>query len=400
MTNSDAEPDQPPSPVDAGTVDAYGGYGPPPDDGVPRDAGYLEPNIAGPGYQYVNPQADLDASLEIMGAELKLALSLAGVALSFVDGVAEIQEVVAVGEAAVGYDLTGKKLSTSERALTLALATVGQVADSMIEASKVAKGVAEADQAAEAAVEAARLADGVRAGAIAAGDAAKAPSATLAWYDKLDEAGNALAAAAATATAAKDASHGAYMLKATKELVERLEDAKTIIEATQEFALSIPSDSQHNEGSAAQGDADAGLVSRPGDEAGVSGGSVAQDAYLGVGLVDQHGQGGADAVDPHGGVGLVDYGGPEGDGGVSGGSVAQDAYLGVGLVDQHGQGGADASPVDPHGGVGLVDYGGPDGDGGLPANALQPSMDQGLVDPAHQLDHHGADDTPDPGNLP
>ena len=351
MTNSDAEPDQPPSPVDAGTVDAYGGYGPPPDDGVPRDAGYLEPNIAGPGYQYVNPQADLDASLEIMGAELKLALSLAGVALSFVDGVAEIQEVVAVGEAAVGYDLTGKKLSTSERALTLALATVGQVADSMIEASKVAKGVAEADQAAEAAVEAARLADGVRAGAIAAGDAAKAPSATLAWYDKLDEAGNALAAAAATATAAKDASHGAYMLKATKELVERLEDAKTIIEATQEFALSIPSDSQHNEGSAAQGDADAGLVSRPGDEAGVSGGSVAQDAYLGVGLVDQHGQGGADAVDPHGGVGLVDYGGP-------------------------------------------------DGDGGLPANALQPSMDQGLVDPAHQLDHHGADDTPDPGNLP
>ena len=208
---------------DAGVT--YDGYGPPPEDGSPHDAGYLIPLPGGPGYQYIDPTQGAHAGL-----------ALASAALNFVPILGTIKGVI---EAVTGEDLlTRDELGYIERTLNLlpVLAAAGEFAAAR---AALQAGVrATADVAATLAMEA-RAADVTRRAALVAKDGAAASTATLEMLDKLDEAAVALAKAEDAASEGARLGAQGIALKGIAEAADNLVDAKDLAVATLEV-VGIP----------------------------------------------------------------------------------------------------------------------------------------------------------------
>jgi hypothetical protein len=203
----------------------YDGYGPPPEDGSPHDAGYLIPLPGGPGYQYIDPTQGAHAGL-----------ALASAALNFVPILGTIKGVI---EAVTGEDLlTRDELGYIERTLNLlpVLAAAGEFAAAR---AALQAGVrATADVAATLAMEA-RAADVTRRAALVAKDGAAASTATLEMLDKLDEAAVALAKAEDAASEGARLGAQGIALKGIAEAADNLVDAKDLAVATLEV-VGIP----------------------------------------------------------------------------------------------------------------------------------------------------------------
>jgi hypothetical protein len=203
----------------------YDGYGPPPEDGSPHDAGYLIPLPGGPGYQYIDPTQGAHAGL-----------ALASAALNFVPILGWVKGVI---EAVTGEDLlTEDELGYIERTLNLlpVLAAAGEFAAAR---AALQAGVrATADVAATLAMEA-RAADVTRRAALVAKDGAAASTATLEMLDKLDEAAVALAKAEDAASEGARLGAQGIALKGIAEAADNLVDAKDLAVATLEV-VGIP----------------------------------------------------------------------------------------------------------------------------------------------------------------
>jgi Pre-toxin TG len=203
----------------------YDGYGPPPEDGSPHDAGYLIPLPGGPGYQYIDPTQGAHA-----------ALALASAALNLVPILGDIKGVI---ETVTGEDLlTGDELGYIERTLHLlpVLAAAGEFAAAR---AALQAGVRATADVAETLAMEARAADVTRRAALVAKDGAAASTATLEMLDKLDEAAVALAKAEDAASEGARLGAQGIALKGIAEAADNLVDAKDLAVATLEV-VGIP----------------------------------------------------------------------------------------------------------------------------------------------------------------
>jgi hypothetical protein len=195
--------------LDAGVP--YDGYGPPPEDGSPHDAGYLIPLPAGPGYEYIDPA-------EGLGSGIALASDL----LNLVPVLGDIKGIV---EAVTGKDLlTRDELGYIGRTLNL-LPLLGAAGEFAAAKAALRAAARETSDVAETLAREAQAADVVRRAALAAKDGPAASAATLEMLDKLDEAAVALAQAAdAASEGARLGSPGTVL----KELAEKVDQAVDI----------------------------------------------------------------------------------------------------------------------------------------------------------------------------
>jgi hypothetical protein len=232
-------------PVDAGASDAqvpdagvpYDGYGPPPEDGSPHDAGYLIPLPAGPGYEYIDPAEGL-----------RSGVALASDLLNLVPVLGDIKGII---EAVTGRDLlTRDELGYIERTLNLLplLGAAGEFAAAKAALRAAARATSDV---AETLAKEARAADVVRQAALAAKDGPAASAATLEMLDKLDEAAVALAQAADAASEGARLGSPGTVLKVLAEKVDQAvdiaglvpEDTKTVDVVGTPAEHRVPTDS-------------------------------------------------------------------------------------------------------------------------------------------------------------